>query len=184
MKLNLGAGGDIKDGWINHDLAYIPGIDVVHDLNKYPWPWPDNSVDEIKIHDVLEHLNDFILAMEEIWRVLKPGGMVYISVPYYNSWSFAADPTHKRGFHEITFRFFDPESSYCKSRFYYTNARFKIEDEVFILAPFNPYFVIPLIGEIRVRSKLGKFFVGVIGNYFITNLIQDLRLTLKKTKVE
>ncbi len=37
--LNLGAGKDIVDGYINHDIVELPGIDIVHDLNVFPWPW-------------------------------------------------------------------------------------------------------------------------------------------------
>lgn len=180
MKVNLGAGSDIIAGYINHDLVALPGIDVVHNLNQYPWPWADGSVDEIKMYDVLEHLDDFMKAMEELFRVLAPGGRCRISVPYWNSWCAYADPTHKRGFHEITFRFFDPESVYCKGRPYYTQARFKVVEEKFILVPFSPYFGLLGIGEIAVSQTLSKRVVGLIGNYFISNLIQDLQLVLEK----
>ena len=47
MKLNLGAGNDIRDGFINHDISQLPGIDVTFDINKYPWPWDDSSFDEV-----------------------------------------------------------------------------------------------------------------------------------------
>lgn len=181
MKLNLGAGQDIIEGWVNHDIVSIKGVDIVHNLNIIPWPWASDSIDEIKLYDVLEHLDDFMLAIQEVWRILKPGGRVYVSVPYYNSWSFAADPTHKKGFHELTFRFFDPSSSYCKDRSYYTNVRFHIENECFMLSLFNPYVIIPFLGSIRVSSRVGKFLIGLVGNYFISNLIQDLRLELIKT---
>ena len=114
MKIHLGAGRDILTGYINHDLVALLGIDVVHNLNHYPWPWADSSVEEIRVFNVLEHLDDFMKAMEEISRILAPGGHCHISVPYWNSWCVPADPTHKRGFQEITFRFFDPESIYCQ----------------------------------------------------------------------
>lgn len=180
MKVNLGAGSDILTGYINHDLLALPGIDVVHNLNQYPWPWADGSIEEIKMFDVLEHLDNFMQAMEEIFRVLMPGGHCLVSVPYWNSWCAYADPTHKRGFHEITFRFFDPESIYCQERPYYTRARFKIVYEEFIVAPFSPYFSIPGVAEISVSRAWSKNVIGLIGNYFISNLIHDLRLTLKK----
>ncbi|MBC7490301.1 MAG: methyltransferase domain-containing protein [Glaciimonas sp.] len=180
MKVNLGAGSDILAGYVNHDLVDLPGIDVVHNLNQYPWPWSDGSIDDIKMYDVLEHLDDFMKAMEEIYRVLAPGGQCRVSVPYWNSWCAYADPTHKRGFHEITFRFFDPESDYCKERAYYTHARFKIVEEKFVVVPFNPYFGFPGVGEILVSRRLSKRVVGLIGNYFISNLIQGLHLVLEK----
>ena len=181
-RLNLGAGTDIIAGWTNHDVAALPGIDVVHDLNRYPWPWADASIAEIKAWDVLEHLDDFIPAMEEIWRILAPGGICRVSVPYWNSWCAAADPTHKRGFHEITFRFFDPDSPYCRSRPYYSAARFKIVAEEFILAPFNPYYSLPGVGEVAVKRPWAKRIVGIVGNYLVTNLIQDLRVVLERAE--
>ena len=180
MKVNLGAGSDILEGYINHDLADLPGIDIVHDLNHYPWPWADGSIEEIKVHDVLEHLDDFIKAMEEIYRILSPSGRCNVRVPYWNSWCSYADPTHKRGFHELTFRFLDPESAYCKERPYYTKARFKVVEESFILVPFSPYFGLPGISEIYISRSFSKKVVGLIGNYFISNLIQDLQIVLKK----
>lgn len=177
MKINLGAGGDIRQGFVNHDIVQLPGIDVVHDLNSYPWPWPDASVDELVAKDLLEHLDEFMPAMEEIFRIVRPGGRIYLKVPYWNGWSRQADPTHRRGFHELTFRFFDPDSPYCKERHYYTQARFHIERETFVLAPLSPYFSIPGVGEIRISNRILKRFVGLIGNT-LSNIILDLELEL------
>ena len=180
MKLNLGAGSDILAGYVNHDLAKLPGIDVVHDLNQYPWPWPDASIEEVKAWDVIEHLDDFIKAIEEISRVLVPGGCCHVSVPYWNSWCVPADPTHKRGFHETTFQFFDPDSPYCRTRPYYSTARFKIVSEEFVLAPFGPYYYLPGVGEVTIRRVWARKIVGLIGNYFIGNLIHALRVVIQK----
>ena len=107
-KLNLGAGKDIRQGYVNHDVVAIEGIDEVHDLNELPWPWPDNRFSEIEAQDVLEHLDNFFPIMEEIHRVLKPKGEIRIKVPYWNSSYFHIDPTHKQSFHEMTFHFMDP----------------------------------------------------------------------------
>jgi predicted SAM-dependent methyltransferase len=52
MKLNIGAGNDIRNGWINHDIAELEGIDIVHDLNKFPWPFEDEQFSEIVANDV------------------------------------------------------------------------------------------------------------------------------------
>jgi predicted SAM-dependent methyltransferase len=54
------------------------------DLEKMPWPWVDNSVDEIYASHVLEHLVDPLSAIMEIHRVLKPGGNIKIIVPHAN----------------------------------------------------------------------------------------------------
>jgi len=183
MKINLGAGSDIRKGYINHDIAKLHGIDVVHDLNIFPWPWDDNSISEIVAMDVIEHLDDFVSVMEELYRILKLSGQLKIKVPYWNSVSRHADPTHKRGFHELTFQFFDPNSVYCKERHYYTHARFYVKEESFILAPFHPYLAVPGVKEIKVQNRLTKRFVGFVGN-MISNLILDLDLVLEKTDSE
>lgn len=179
MKINMGAGGDIRQGYINHDIAQLPGIDVVHDLNVYPWPWQAASADEIIAKDLLEHLEDFMAAMEEIHRILKPGGVVRISVPYWNSVSRHGDPTHRRGFHELTFRFFDPESPLCKERHYYSTARFVIVKEAFVISPFAPYLQLPGLRLVRIKNKIAKRMVGLLANTF-SNVIHDLELELKK----
>ena len=49
MKLNLGAGNDSRSGYVNHDIQQLEGIQIVHDLNSYPWPWEDNSIQYIFI---------------------------------------------------------------------------------------------------------------------------------------
>ena len=179
MKLNLGAGTDIRTGYVNHDLVGLPGISVVHDLNSFPWPWADQSVEEIVARDLLEHLDDFMAAMEEMHRILKPGALARVKVPYWNSWCRHADPTHKRGFHELTFRFFDPDSPYCKERHYYSSARFHILEEAFILAPFTPYFAVPGLGEIRISNRWLKRVIGLVGNT-LSNVILDIDLVLEK----
>ena len=53
----------------------------------------DNSFDLIILQDVIEHLQDCKLLLNEIRRVLKPDGMIYISTPNkYSIFNFIADP--------------------------------------------------------------------------------------------
>lgn len=74
MKLNLGCGGNILEGWSNHDA------DV--DITK-PLPWKDNIADFILIEHCLEHVTgpEGFRFMKEAHRVLKPGGVLRICVP-------------------------------------------------------------------------------------------------------
>jgi SAM-dependent methyltransferase len=178
-KINLGAGTDIRKNFINHDIAQLEGIDIVHDLNVYPWPWQDNSIDEFLALDVLEHLNDFLKNMEEIHRILKVDIKIFLKVPYWNASSAYIDPTHKRGFHELTFDFLDPSKEYCKQRPYYTKARFKINSLKFVLNPFQPYISIPFLSNLKITSKIGKKIIGFFGNLF-GNIILDLEVELIK----
>ena len=122
VKINLGCGKDIRKGWINVDIIPLPNIGIVHDLNETPYPFPDNYADYILMSHVLEHLDDVVKTMEEIYRILKPKGKVEIIVPYYKAKDAYRDPTHKHFFTEDSMKYFDPSFPYN----FYTKARFKI----------------------------------------------------------
>ena len=92
-KLNLGCGLDAKKGYVNLDKAKIKGVDVVHDLDKHPWPFPSNYFDEVYGRDSIEHLKDLVKAMREIHRICRPGAKVRLIVPYWHS-SGAFYPNH------------------------------------------------------------------------------------------
>lgn len=180
VKLHIGAGTDIKEGWVNHDVAELPGIDVVHDLGVYPWPWEDNSIDEIYMKDVLEHLPKTIKVMEEIYRVCKPGAKIFIAVPYWNSYEAITDPTHVSQFNEFTFEFFNPTNSRCQTRPYYTNARFEIRKIGFGVSFLRPYIQIKFISHyFIVFNPIGKWFIGLFASLF-NNIITGLEVYLEK----
>lgn len=67
-RLNLGCGTDIRRGFVNLDHCDLPGVDVVHDLQKLPLPFEDSSFELIICRDILEHL-DYIPLLEEIHRI-------------------------------------------------------------------------------------------------------------------
>jgi len=83
MKLNLGCGGDRKEGYVNIDIRESVEPDVVLDLEKESLPYGDNSVDEVIAYDFLEHISfrrvNFVL--KEIHRVLKPNGILELRCP-------------------------------------------------------------------------------------------------------
>ncbi len=100
LKLNLGCGKDLRQGYVNVDII---GGDVQVDLWKFPWPWPDNGADEILMNQVLEHLPDTYGTMAEVKRILKPGGTFKGAVPYCFSHTSFIHPQHYRHFHPQSF---------------------------------------------------------------------------------
>lgn len=94
-KIDLGAAhGTPDDGWIKVDALGGPGvldIDVTNGL-----PWSDNSVFAVRAHDFLEHIpiGDVVPLMNEIHRVLVPGGWLLTSTPSTDGRGAFQDPTH------------------------------------------------------------------------------------------
>lgn len=97
MKLNLGCGKDLWEGWVNIDWVDAPGVDMVLDISK-PLPLPNNSISEVLVSHVLEHIIDWESVIIEIWRILEPGGTLKIIVLY----GLELQTYHKRFFDEKT----------------------------------------------------------------------------------
>jgi hypothetical protein len=81
MKLNLGCGRDLRQGYLNVD--FVQPCDRMVDLSKFPWPWGDGEADEILMLDFLEHFpyRDTSKILMECWRVLKKDGLLEVQVP-------------------------------------------------------------------------------------------------------
>ncbi len=112
VKLDLGGGANPQFGFINIDYRALPQVDIVQDLEKFPWPLPDNCASMAMASHVIEHIDPhggvFMRFMDEVWRVLKPGGQFMLSFPYAGSPGYWQDPTHCNGCTEVTFAYFDP----------------------------------------------------------------------------
>ena len=100
MKLNLGCGYGKLDGWLNVDKAAACTPDQVVDLEQTPWPFADNSADEVLLSHVLEHLGAdpqvFFAIVKELYRVCRHGAQVRIHVPHPRHDDFINDPAHVR----------------------------------------------------------------------------------------
>jgi SAM-dependent methyltransferase len=81
-------------------------VDVVHDLDVYPYPLAESGFDHIVIRHVAEHVDDVVRFMEEVHRLGKPGALIEIHVPHFTSTNAYIDPTHKHHFSLLAFDFF------------------------------------------------------------------------------
>ena len=128
--LDLGCGKKKRQGAIGVDYSNKHNADIIHDLNVFPYPFQSDSIDEIYLDNVLEHLDYPMKVMEEVYRISKAGGMTKVIVPYFRSiWAFI-DPTHQTFYTVDSFAYFDPRNIICQ-RYDYTKARFLVESIVF-----------------------------------------------------
>ena len=134
LKLDLGCGQNPREGFEGVDLY---GDKAKHKVNlfKFPWPFKDNSVDEISASHFLEHIparevehrdlsglsgtkstedeligKDMLFAfMDECHRIMKVDGWMHVVVPSGRSNRAFWDPTHRRFFMQETFLYFSAE---------------------------------------------------------------------------
>jgi SAM-dependent methyltransferase len=111
-----------RTGWtelvtLDHNPDHKP--DVVHDLEVLPYPFADDTFDEIHAYEVLEHIGRqgdwkaFFAQFSEFWRILKPAGALAATCPSYRSiWAWG-DPSHTRVLTSGTLVFLS-QDQYCQ----------------------------------------------------------------------
>ena len=113
MKLNLGSGSKILEGYTNVDKYEYYKPDIVHDLEKFPYPFKDNSIDEILLSHVLEHIGHssdvFLKIVKEFYRICKNNSLIKIIVPHPRHDEFISDPTHVRPITILGLQLFDKD---------------------------------------------------------------------------
>jgi len=103
LLLNLGCGFTKLDDYVNVDAFENCEPDVVHDLNQFPYPWKDESVDGILLSHTLEHLDDWWASFCECVRILKPGAEFVVRVPDESSSSALTYRDHNHVFSQYSF---------------------------------------------------------------------------------
>lgn len=126
-KLDFACGQSKLPGYIGLDVYPGSDVDVVHNFNCYPYPFEDNTFDEIRCWSSLEHPDDFMKCVVELHRIAKPNALIKVLVPHYSGPDAYRDPTHKTFFSYITFDFFAEGTSY-RSPY---NGLLKIENRMF-----------------------------------------------------
>jgi len=98
VKLDLACGDNKREGFLGIDKYKTPSTDFELDLTTTNWPIEDNSVDELNCSHFFEHLHGHQRGafMDECYRILKPGGKLFIIVPYWSSSRAVQDFTHQR----------------------------------------------------------------------------------------
>ncbi len=112
MKLYPGAGKHRLEGFHHVDLFPFEGIDIVADITKGLPMVADSSVDYVYSQDFLEHLppESKIPVMNEIWRVLKPDGVMEHVIPLAGTRNDFGSPSHLSHWHPQQFEHFDVDS--------------------------------------------------------------------------
>ena len=122
IRLDIGCGENKNEGFVGMDMRPLDGVDIVWDVEEFPWPLPDNSVTMATASHLVEHINPhkggFIRFMDEVWRVLIPDGQFAIVCPHGYSSGYLQDPTHCNQLSEASWAYFDPLEPNTKGGLY------------------------------------------------------------------
>lgn len=165
FRLDVACGANKTPGFFGVDIAKTKDVDAVWDLEKFPWPFPDNSVDEIVCNHYIEHTKDLIAFMNELYRIMVPGGTAIIRAPYYNSMRSWQDPTHTRSISEATFLYYNQDWLKANRLDHYP-----------IKANFDFSYGYDFAPDWAMRSEEAKAFA--VRHY--TNVIMDIQAVLIK----
>ncbi|HCI44965.1 MAG TPA: hypothetical protein DE315_05500 [Candidatus Omnitrophica bacterium] len=94
-RLDIGCGTNKVPGSTYLDVDENAHPDILHDLNKFPYPVKDNSFDEIYAKHIIEHLDRPQEFLAELCRILAPGGTMFIETPHFSSYVAYSEVQHK-----------------------------------------------------------------------------------------
>jgi SAM-dependent methyltransferase len=122
--LDIGCGNNKIKGALGLDIDTSSQADIVCDLNKYPYPIVSGEFDKVYAKHIIEHVDDPINFMKELYRIIKPGGSLFIETPHFSSYVAYSEPQHKRFFSyfmideilkKVPFRIAEREITFYKS---------------------------------------------------------------------
>lgn len=160
VQLDVGCGIFKQKGFLGMDMVDHPEVDIVHDIQEFPWPVPDNICHRIRLSHVWEHVEPKyrFQLMDELWRICRYDGQLFLSAPHAGSPLEAAHPAHYMCPNEMTFQFFDPDCRLYHSCSYKKPLPWKIVSCIFSLNG-----CIELLMEPR-KDKEGRPIAGADDN--------------------
>jgi SAM-dependent methyltransferase len=105
-RLSLGCGEEERAGFVGLDSDPSVSPDVVWDLEQTPLPFEDGEFELVRASHILEHVHNLMPLMQEVRRILTPGGIFDVAVPMFGCKAAIIDPTHCRYFLPETFFMF------------------------------------------------------------------------------
>jgi ubiquinone/menaquinone biosynthesis C-methylase UbiE len=114
--LDIGCGKNKIPHAVGIDIDKSLYPDILHDLNIYPYPIKDNEFDKIYAKHVIEHVNDPTSFIKECYRILKPGGTMFVETPHFSSRVAYSEPDHKRFFSYFMFSGLLSKVKFSKTR--------------------------------------------------------------------
>ena len=162
--------GDARDprATCGIDVRKYPGVDVVHDLERFPWPIEQSRFDRIICRDIIEHIEDVTRTMEELHRISRPGGRIEIWTPHFSHPNSFHDPTHKHHFTLGTFDYFTGDRAYPR----YLNCQFRMVERTLLFDKHEPLGKLLARLNARLYEKQFSHLFPPRGLYFEIEVVK------------
>ena len=155
LTLELGCGPQKRyAGSVAVDAIDYDAVDIVGDAGDVLRALPPDSADLITSSHFLEHVDDVGAYIDEMARVVRPGGRIEIVVPHFAHPYFASDPTHTHRFGLYTMSYYAVDPIFSRAVPSYvrrTNLRLAGVDLVFKSSR-------PFYGRHAVKRLIGFVF--------------------------
>jgi len=173
LHVDLACGQEKKEGFRGLDQMKLEGVDYVHNLMEFPWPFEDNSVYEFNCEHYVEHIPIQLLDgtyglhrfMEEVYRCLMDKGTIRIVAPYYMSQEAYQDPTHCRFITDRTFVYYNQSIVEGKLDHYMPKCNFEIVSKTKVIDP-----AFEAKGEVARRWAIDHYW----------NVVREVQYILRK----
>lgn len=168
--LDVGCGPYKVPGTLGIDHTPAPGVDVVYDLNRVPWPFAASTFDRAICRHSLAHLENVVQAIEELHRILRPGGVLEIVTPHFSSDNAFTDITSRWFFGSRSMDYFCPNRKLSSYR--YSSAEFELLEvrisflQAVVFAPdrhrTNPFKILGVEAVINRFSRFYEHFLAFL----------------------
>lgn len=178
MNIDLGCGASKQANCIGVDSVKLPGVDVVADLNIFPWPFAESSIDNVFANHFLEHSNDIVGTLAEVHRIAKPNSKIFVRVPHYASDNFYSDLTHKVAFGYRSFDHFSSNGNieynfYTKFKFQIVSRRIRFSLDKYFFSPYKILLVDWFANRFpRIYEKFFAFILAPSELYFELSVVK------------
>lgn len=166
--LDVGCGGSKTPGSIGLDCRPFPGVDILHDVDRIPWPLQADSFDLVILTHIIEHVSDVGRFLKEVHRVARDDAEVRIETPHFSSLESWRDPSHR---HHLALHSFD---FFADDGYLNDGAVFRVESST-------------LTFRKSLLSRLGALLFRLAPRHYEQNLAylipaRDVRVVLRVVK--
>src|SRR3989338_11582956 len=138
-------GVDLPENVVIKGADFSKEADYQVDLEKGKLPFKNNSIDIFYSSHTFEHFNDIEHLMQEIYRCIKPNGLLVVRVPHY-SWPNANNPFHKLYYcYNNSFSHYIPEVQAKKGTEHYTHVKFNYVKRKLRFGRYSQFIVQPIV---------------------------------------